>query len=265
MLTQYPGISPSWSKKLHICIHFLNNPRQREQSLKIDVNFHVVAGGSHSIQSIKKVIDIMNGWYASQLPGKAGRSACCDYFIILEVLTEIELSGNLLNALLIASFNVCVGFGKHPPPPPLFCWVIARRWLRDCLLAIHKQWDLSLRLVLIKPQREEKYLPFSDLLDWIQGAEYNLVQYMLPQPLPPPPHTPTSPIHKYTLYTHLHRQSVSVWWECRFIRTYTTFFMRSWEQYMSFYQILCTPYVIFYLCLAKWARLCRVTWVICTP
>lgn len=34
---------------------------------------------------------------------------------------------------------------------------------------------------------------------------------------------------------------------------------------MSFYQILCTPYVIFYLCLAKWARLCRVTWVICTP
>lgn len=204
MLTQYPGISPSWSKKLHICIHFLNNPRQREKSLKIDVNVHVVAGGSHSIQSIKKVIDIMNGWYASQLPGKAGRSACCDYFIILEVLTEIELSGNLLNALLIASFNVCVGFGEHPPPPPLFCWVIARRWLRDCLLAIHKQWDLSLRLVLIKPQREEKYLPFSDLLDWIQGAEYNLVQYVLPQPLPPPhthlqaQFTNTHCIHTYT-------------------------------------------------------------------
>ena len=53
--------------------------------------------------------------------GKQVEVACCDYFIILEVLTEIELSGNLLNALLIACFNVYVGFGKHPPPPPLFC------------------------------------------------------------------------------------------------------------------------------------------------
>lgn len=43
----------------------------------------------------------------------------------------------------------------------------------DCLVAIHKLWDLSLSLVLIKPPSEEKCIPSPDLLNCIQLCESN--------------------------------------------------------------------------------------------
>lgn len=129
---------------------------------------------------------------------------------------------------------MCLCVTSIPHPSPIYCWVIAWHKPCDCLVAIHKQRDLSLCLVLIKPQREEKYLPLPDLLDWISRAEYNLVQYSMCSLSPS--HTPKGPNHKtHCIHTYTDGQCLS---GSLCFKTYMTFFCVLKEN-MSFYHTRC--------------------------
>lgn len=113
--------------------------------------------------------------------------------------------------------------------------------LSYCLVAIHKQWDLF----PLPQRRRETPSPNTDLLYWIEGAEYNQYSTVCAQCVP-----------------HTNTWSISAWWESLFIKTYTTFSsfffpLAPWREYMSFLvnplHTSCRPFFV-YLCAKKTTR-----------